>query len=170
MRSVNRFFKPLLVVIAVTSLVITGGRAAETDAGDDAKPSDAERREADMLSGIPMDETFQGLRIPHMGPDGNIIMLLDTKSAKRVDEDHIEMDDLRIEFTDDDGKTFVVTMPVASFNLTTRILSTEHSVKIERDDFIIDGDGAEFDTRNRFGRVTGNVKMLILDTENLDNE
>lgn len=122
-----------------------------------------------MLREIPLDETFQGLRIPHMGPDGKLIMLLDTKSARRVDDGHIAMDDLRIEFNDD-GKTFVVTMDKGLFNLETRVLQTDTKVKIQREDFVIDGDAAEFDTKNRLGRITGNIKMVIFNTDNLDNE
>jgi len=157
-----------VIALALHAVQADPGKTPKDAASDPAKP--ASDQQSDMLRDIPMDETFQGLRIPHTGPDGKLLMLLDTKSARRIDEEHIEMDDLRIEFSDDDGKTFVVTMPVATFNLTNRVLTGNETVKIEREDFVIDGDGAEFDTRNRLGKVTGNVKMLIFDTQNLDNE
>lgn len=168
-----RFFDLLRsgLVGCVLALAMAGHLSAQ-DATPEATPGEAsgDTREQDMLRDIPMDETFQGLRIPHIGPDGNVVMLLDTKSAKRVDDAHIEMDALRIEFTDDDGKTFTVTMPAATFNLDTRILSGNESVRIEREDFVIEGDSGEFDTRQRLGRVIGNVKMVILDTAHLENE
>lgn len=168
MPSVNPYFNAFR--IAVLSFCLLPCLYAEDGDEQKAPAKSAETQESDMLRDIPMDETFQGLRIPHSGPDGKLIMLLDTKSARRIDEDHVEMDRLRIEFSDDDGKTFVVTMPVATFNLTNRVLSGTQTVKIEREDFVIDGDGAEFDTRNRLGKVTGNVKMLIFDTQNLNDD
>jgi hypothetical protein len=160
------------IVITVFALgLLAVAPAKSEDAAKSPTPEKQEEsNESSMLRDIPMNETFQGLRIPHSGPDGKLIMLLDTKSARRVDEEHVEMDNLRIEFADDDGKTFVVTMPVATFNLTNRVLTGNQKVKIEREDFVIDGDGAEFDTRNRLGKVTGNVKMLIFNTQNLENE
>ncbi len=171
MPSANPFVNAIcagLIALAFHAVQADPGKTPEEASSDPAKP--ASNQESDMLRDIPLDETFHGLRIPHTGPDGKLLMLLDTKSARRIDEEHIEMDDLRIEFTDEDGKTFVVTMPVATFNLSDRVLSGKETVKIEREDFVIDGDGAEFDTRNRLGKVIGNVKMLIFDTQNLDNE
>jgi hypothetical protein len=160
-----------IVITAFALGLLAVAPAKSEDAAKSPAPAKQEEsNESSMLRDIPMNETFQGLRIPHSGPDGKLIMLLDTKSARRVDEEHVEMDNLRIEFADDDGKTFVVTMPVATFNLTNRVLTGNQKVKIEREDFVIDGDGAEFDTRNRLGKVTGNVKMLIFNTQNLENE
>lgn len=164
----SRNMRAIITVFALA--LLTAAHAKSEDAAKSPTPAKEDSRESDMLRDIPMNETFQGLRIPHSGPDGKLIMLLDTKSARRVDEEHVEMDNLRIEFADEDGKTFVVTMPVATFNLTNRVLTGNQTVKIQREDFVIDGDGAEFDTRNRLGKVTGNVKMLIFDTQNLENE
>jgi len=159
------------VITALALGLLAVAPAKSEDAAKSPTPAkEEESNESSMLRDIPMNETFQGLRIPHSGPDGKLIMLLDTKSARRVDEEHVEMDNLRIEFADEDGKTFVVTMPVATFNLTNRVLTGNQTVKIQREDFVIDGDGAEFDTRNRLGKVTGNVKMLIFNTQNLENE
>ena len=41
-------------------------------------------------------------------------------------------------------------------------------VVIKRDDFEIVGQTGEFNTRTRFARFLGNVKMTILNTENFD--
>jgi hypothetical protein len=59
-------------------------------------------------------------------------------------------------------------MPLSVFNVVTRILTGKDQIVIKRDDFEIIGDTGEFNTKTRFAKFLGNVKMTILNTENLD--
>ncbi|MGC1481134.1 MAG: hypothetical protein WA771_11560 [Chthoniobacterales bacterium] len=161
-----------LVLFAVLGLVSFAG--AESDAGKSGdskgKDADAEKAEAaaseqdEMFAEIPIGETFEGVRIPQMDPNGNLVMLFDTKKAKRIDDRHIDMEQLKIEIHNDDGTTFHVSMPHSVFDLDTNILDSDTPVEIRRDDFVINGDTAQFHTKTKFGRINGNVKMVIFNT------
>ncbi|MGB8465671.1 MAG: hypothetical protein WCE49_12045, partial [Terrimicrobiaceae bacterium] len=100
--------------------------------------------------------------------DGKLLMMLDAELARKLDADRIEFENLKIDAYSDDDKKIYVELPRSIFNLTTRILTSESSVLIRREDFELVGDGGEFYTRNRFAKVLGNVKMTIFGTENFD--
>ncbi len=147
---------------------------AESDSKEE-KPSEDEPAETAgeelsdeeaMFAEIPVGETFEGVRIPQMDANGNLIMLFDTKKATRIDDRHIDMEHLKIEIRNPDGTTFHVEMPHSVFNLDTNILDSDTPVEIRRDDFIINGDTAQFHTKTKFGRIIGNVKMVIFNTGN----
>lgn len=132
---------------------------------NDEKPQKEKKAAADteeaVLSDIPMGQPMSALVIPQRGEDGKLLSLFRVGTAKRVDDRHIEMTDLKIEYHDDDGTTFHVQMPEAVFDLETRVLASNSPTQIRREGFVIDGDTAEFHTKTRFGRMTGNVKMII---------
>ncbi len=145
---------------------------AESDPKDDEKSKDQPEESAEesmsdqeaMFAEIPMGETFEGVRIPQMDANGNLMMLFDTKKATRIDDRHIDMEHLKIEIHNDDGSTFHVEMPHSVFDLDTNILDSDTPVEIRREDFIINGDTAQFHTKSKFGRINGNVKMVIFNT------
>jgi lipopolysaccharide assembly outer membrane protein LptD (OstA) len=88
-------------------------------------------------------------------------MLFEAAVAKKVDEKRVEMESLKLEALDGEGRKIFVELPQALFNLETRILTGENSAKISREDFEITGDSIEFNTKTRFGTLRGNVKMVI---------
>jgi hypothetical protein len=122
--------------------------------------SDADKEDA-ALSSLPENETYYGLHLPHFNMWGKLLMLFDAKSAKRIDQRDIEMQDLKIEIHNDDGTTFHVEMAHSVFNLDTHVLKSDTPTTIRRDDFVITGDKAEFDTKQRTGRMEGATKMII---------
>ena len=113
-------------------------------------------------------ESDQGIKVPSYSADGKLLMMLDAELARKLDADRIEFENLKIDAYSDDDKKIYVELPRSIFNLTTRILTSESSVLIRREDFELVGDGGEFYTRNRFAKVLGNVKMTIFGTENFD--
>lgn len=145
---------------------------AESDPKDDKKSKEQSEEPAEetmsdeeaMFAEIPMGETFEGVRIPQMDANGKLMMLFDTKKATRIDDRHIDMEHLKIEIHNEDGSTFHVEMPHSVFDLDTSILDSDTPVEIRRDDFIINGDTAQFHTKTKFGRIIGNVKMVIFNT------
>ncbi len=164
MRSTSRFLLGAVAFLTLTSSGFAESKAKEADAESAAQPSEEEA----MFKELPVGETFEGVRIPQMDSNGNLRMLFDTKKATRIDDSHIDMEKLAIEIVNDDGTTFNVSMPHCVFDLDTNILDSDTPVEIRRQDFIITGDTAKFHTKTKFGRIIGNVKMIIFNTEDIE--
>lgn len=147
-----------LVALVIAALIPA---AIAQDSGKTDESSEDDSAESAALSDVPLNEPVNGLVIPQYSPEGELLSQFKAGSAKRVDEQHIELTDLKIEIHNDDGTTFHVQMPSAVFDLETRILTSNSPTQIRREGFVIDGDAAEFHTKTRFGRMTGNVKMVI---------
>lgn len=141
------------------------------DKKDAKTESKEESSEADPLaSAIPEKMPMKGIKIPYYGPDGKTLqMTFDAELATKVSDTNIEMKNLKIDVYGDDNKKFLIELPTSVFNLETRILSGKDHIRITREDFEITGDALEFETKTRFGTVLGNVKMIILSTENIEN-
>ncbi len=121
------------------------------------------------LSMIPPGQPVKGLKIPYYGADGTTLqMTFEAEVARRVDDTNIELENLKIDAVGDDEKKFLVEMPQSVFNIESRMLAGENGVLIKRDDFEIRGKAAEFDIKNRFGKVLGNVQMIIYSTEDFE--
>ncbi|GAB4170753.1 MAG: hypothetical protein Fur0032_09740 [Terrimicrobiaceae bacterium] len=115
---------------------------------------------------LPAGEPVKGIKIPYYGADGTTLqMTMAAEEAKRINDAQIEMKNLAIEAESDDGRKFYVEFPASIFNIETRMLTGDQGVVIKREDFEISGKAAEFDVRSRFGKVIGNVKMTIFNTE-----
>lgn len=148
-----RFVKlPLFLLICMGCLA---------DAADSAK-GPGEDIDIPIPVGIPM----KGLKIPHHDESGKEVMLLESDVATKIDERRIEFENLKIEALDSEGRKIFVELPRSVFSLETRILSGNETAKIHREDFEIKGDSIEFDTRTKFGRMRGNITMVISSTNN----
>jgi hypothetical protein len=110
---------------------------------------------------IPVGIPMNGLKIPHYDDEGKQDMLMESDVATKIDDETIEFQNLRIEALDDEGRKIFVELPHSVFNLESRILSGNQSARIHREDFEIKGDSIEFDTRTKFGRMRGQVTMII---------
>jgi hypothetical protein len=130
------------------------------------KGSSEDKKESEILRNIPDDQTYHDVTIPNMGPGGKLLSRLKAKKVKRLNDRNFEMGDLTVEIFNKDGSTFHVQMPHSVFNIDTRILTSDTPTTIRRDDFTINGDKAEFHIKEKFGRVIGNVKMVIFNTGN----
>lgn len=113
----------------------------------------AAKEEVDLP--IPVGIPMNGLKIPHQD------MLMESDVATKLDDERIEFQNLKIEALDDEGRKIFVELPHSVFNLATRVLSGNESAKIHREDFEIKGDSIEFDTRTKFGRMRGQITMII---------
>jgi hypothetical protein len=142
--------------------------AAKTDAKTDAKAADNKSDDdADFQVPMPIGVPVKGLRIPQYDENGKQVMLFDAEVARKIDADNMAMENLKIEATSDEDKKFYVELPKSIFNLPTRILTGTDGISIRRDDFQITGDAGEFQTKSRFAKVSGNIKMIIFNTQNL---
>jgi hypothetical protein len=122
---------------------------------------EASSEPADFDLPVPVGMPVNGIKVPQYSEDGRRLMLFEAAIAKKVDEKRVEMESLKLEALDGDGRKIFVELPQAVFNLDSRILTGDNSAKISREDFEITGDSIEFNTKTRFGTLRGNVKMVI---------
>lgn len=141
-------------------------------ASPDAKPvSAAPSKESSSLSAskkseeidlpAPVGEEMKGIVIPQYEADGKLRMKLSCDTAQKVDEHNVSIHGLKVEFFEKGERDVVVSVPEATFNLATTLLSTETPTTIKREDFSMVGDTATFDTTKRFGTMKGHVHTEI---------
>jgi hypothetical protein len=140
-----------------------------TQASASASPSASAADDDSALSfPVPPHSPVKDIRIPQYGPDGKLTTFFFAKQAEKTDDDHIEMVDLSINAYNTDGTKFDIELPKSLLNLKTRVLKGDDHVFINRDDFQIEGDAVEFHIKSRFGKITGNVKMTIYNTDKIN--
>ncbi len=147
----SNFFRFAILALCTASL-----QAENTPA-----PAVPSSQESEFDFPVPMGMPVNGIKIPQYDDDGKLLMLLEAGVAKKVDDQHIEMEDLKLQALDASGEKIFVELPQAVFNLETRIITGEKTARIYRDDFEITGDGIDFNTKTRFGTLRGNVRMVI---------
>jgi len=102
-----------------------------------------------------------GIKVPHYDDEGNLLMVLEASVAKRSQPQTIEMEDLKLEAIDEEGKKILIEMPVSTFDLDSKVLKGDKDASIKRDDLRVTADSLEFDTNTRFGKLRGNIKMVV---------
>jgi hypothetical protein len=117
---------------------------------------------------LPIGHVAKGLTLPDFDGEGRLRGKFIAGSAKRIDQDHVGFNDLKITtYTETNQVDMQIDMRTSIFDLTTRILSSEERTTVRRADFNIVGDAAIFDTNARTSRIIGNVKMVITDQSHL---
>ena len=145
-----------------------GDKAAKGDkSGKDGKTTEPEKKEDDISVPIPQGMKAYGIKFPYVDDQGKN-MIFEAGEAWKNNETQVEIVKLKITADDDEGKKFYVELPTALLNLDTRVLTSDTHVLIRREDFEITGDASEFNAKTRFGKILGNVKMTIFNTENLE--
>jgi hypothetical protein len=110
----------------------------------------------------------KGMFIPYFTADGKRQMNFTIGVASRIDENHIDMKDLKIETFDTDGEhEMAIDVPTSIFNTETSVITTQQHVTIHRDDFDLTGESMIFNTQTKQGGLGGNVHMVIY---NLDKD
>lgn len=117
-----------------------------------------------MIKGEPV----KGMRYAHRDENDKVVMEFETEVANKIDDENVEMQNLKIIAFDDEGKQIDIAMPLSIFNVTTRVLTGKERIVIKRDDFEIIGETGEFNTKTRYAKFLGNVKMTILNSESFD--
>lgn len=118
---------------------------------------------------IPIHHNAGGIKVPDYGKDGELQMVFQIGSALRVNEDQLEMSNLKIETFDDEGTPETeISMEAATLNLVTREIVSEKPVTIRRTGFEITGSHLVFQAKERSGTFQGPVKVLIFNRDDLD--
>lgn len=166
-----------LIALAFVSLVTPAG-AQETKTAPETKPvpeasaspaKDGDKKDADKddqagaIDSIPMqlNQPIKGLQFPSYDANNKLQMMLTADVATKIDPGHIELQNMKIDATGDDGKNFHVELPYSIFEISTRILNGDKGVLIKREDFELTGDTGEFYLKTRFAKVLKHVKMTI---------
>jgi len=146
--------KTFCVLFLAAVVLATPCLAEDKDAEANSTP--AERLDVPVPEGVPI----KGITIPHYNDTGELAMKFEAEEARRVSDNLIEMDELRIQILDSE-KPYDIRMETSEFNLDTRVLTSDTQVTIKREDFEIVGDSAQFDVKTRQSRMLGNVVMTI---------
>jgi len=150
----SRLSLPFAVFLASSSLLGAAPSSGETKMEDAAPPADFD---VPVPVGIPV----KGIKIPHRDEKGKLVMTIEAEVAKKLDDQHVEMENMKIESLDDDGKTINIELAHSVFNLETRILSGDSQAMIRREDFEITGDTVEFNTKTRHATLRGKIRMIL---------
>ena len=150
-------------------ILATGAGVCSSLADDDKK----DKKKVDPGKGVssfgqflPLNRENLGVTIPSF--DGGVrTALVTAEKMKRVDDENLELENMKIEMFLPDGSTDSrIALKRAWFHMPTSILVSRTRSKIERKDFYIEGDSMVFDTATQRGRIAGNVEMIIFDVKN----
>ena len=170
-----------LVVVAVCLVVSVVGLCAapKEDSAESAakqkesaakkaaeKPAEQKSESTKLTFPVPPGHGSKGLKLPSYGPDGKLKMVFNIGVANRVDEENVEMKDTQVQtFSEDGSPEMDIALPTSTFNLKTRVITTQQEVNITREDFDLTGHTMEFNTETRTGKLGGGVKMIIFNLE-----
>lgn len=114
---------------------------------------------------VPLNEDVLGIRVPYYNEQGFLEMQLDARIARKTDEDHASLKDVKISFFEKNQSPLLLEMPGGTFDLQNNILYGDQGVTVKRQDLDILAHSIILQTEERFARFKGKVKMTIL---NLD--
>ncbi len=116
---------------------------------------------------VPIGHEVKGLRLPVRNEEGKLEMQFDMESAKRLNDQDIEIHATTIQtYSQQTAKPDAkIELKIAVINLDTDVIKTDDPVRVSREDFVLTADGGEFNSKLRQGRVVGNVHLIIYDRD-----
>lgn len=134
------------------------------------KPTKPSQKAASFNVPIPVGHGATGVKIPYYSESGQLQMNFQIDRAQRLDEIHLQMSSLNLETFNEAGQQeMTILLPQCVLDLRTRVLSSSQPGTIKRKDFELTGDTLQFDTVTRQGALTGNIRMLIFDLNEISN-
>lgn len=125
------------------------------------KPSKV-RKPKEFAFPLPQGESANGFKLPQLGMAGELLSQLMSAKVTRLDNEHVEMHETKIDLYHPDGKEdFHVVLPDSIFNLKTQIITSDHPVTVRTADFELTGERMQFNTVDRTGELQGHVHMVI---------
>jgi hypothetical protein len=146
-------------------LGVTGSLVA-TSFAQDATPA----RKLDIP--VPIGHEVKGLHLPLRNNEGKLDILFDIETATRLDAQNVQMHTASIQTYNQQTSQPEVKIDLRNsiMNLDNNVIRSHEPVVITRSDFKLTGDGLEFNSKTRQGRVTGNIHMLIYNRNELDQK
>ncbi len=144
----------------------SGEKKSKKDKKKEKPPEDPNAPPKPIQVPMPNGHDAKVLNIPYRNPDGKLMMRFIIGVATKVDDNHVDMDDLQIETFDDDGEhEMSMDLPKSQLDLTTSVITAHQAVTIKREDFELTGNTMIFNTRTKIGGLGGDVKMTIYNLE-----
>ena len=145
-----------------------GNNGEENDASAAAGASASPTPLPKLYIPIPVNHDAQGVKLPYFDVRGKLQMYFNIKRAFRVDPDHLEMNNAYMQTYDPKGVPDAnVFMTRSMLDLNTRIVTSDIPVTVRRSDFEIVGQKMVFNTETRKGRMTGHVRMVIYNRQEM---
>jgi hypothetical protein len=112
---------------------------------------------------FPIGHDVKGLRLPVRNDQGKVEMQFDIESARRLDEQSVEMQTVTIQTYNQqtfkpDAKIDLIS---STMNLDSEEISTKEAVRITREDFFLTADSGTFNSKTRQGKLFGNIHLVI---------
>lgn len=112
---------------------------------------------------VPIGHDVKGLHLPVRNDQGKMDMLFDVETARRIDEQNIQMETSIIQTYNQqtekpDAKIYLKN---STMNLDSEVITTKDPVRVTRDDFVLTADSGEFNSKTRHGVVYGNIRLVI---------
>jgi hypothetical protein len=152
-----RFLSGLKPSLAFAVLCLIGSPTLRVAADDNGNES----RRIDLP--VPIGHDVKGLHLPVRNDQGKMDMLFDVETARRIDEQNIQMETSVIQTYNQqtekpDAKIYLKN---STMNLDTEEIKTKDPVRVTRDDFVLTADSGEFNSKTRHGVVYGNIHLVI---------
>ena len=129
---------------------------------DDSKSTPRAKKPKPIPFPLSLHDSANKLKIPETSITGQLLSQLMAAKATRLDNEHVQMNEMNLDLYHPDGKEdFHITMPTSVFNLNTRIITSDDPVTVRTQDFDLTGEKMEFNTVDRTGKLIGKVRMLI---------
>lgn len=120
------------------------------------------RKAKDIHFPVPKGEPATDIKVPEYSLEGQLLKQLMAAKATNIDDEHIQMEKMRIDLNKPDGsEDFHIEMPTSTLNLKTNVITTEQAVSIQTKDFDLYGEKMKFDTVERSGELVGRVHMVV---------
>lgn len=121
---------------------------------------------------VPIGHEVKGLHLPVRNNEGKMDILFDIETATRLDAQNVQMQTASIQTYNQQTSQPEVKIDLrnSTMNLDNNVIRSNEPVVITRSDFKLTGDGLEFNSKTRHGRVTGNIHMLIFNRNELDQK
>jgi hypothetical protein len=117
---------------------------------------------------IPIGHDAEVAKIPIWDTRGRLQMFFNIAKALRVDLGHIDMTNAYMQTYDEKGTPDAnVFMTRSVLDLNTRIVTSDVPVIVRRSDFEIVGQKMVFNTQTHQGRMTGHVRMVIFNRQEM---
>ena len=129
-------------------------RKAEKASEAPAKSADEKPAQPKLSLPLPKGQDSKGIVIPYTDATGKKSMVFKIGVGRRLDDEHVDMNDLTIETFDEEGaKEMSIELPASKLNLSTRIIAGDQTVTIKRSDFQLTGQTMEFNTESKQGWI-----------------
>jgi len=111
---------------------------------------------------LPKGRILRGVKLPSYSGD-RLSSLMTAITMKRLDETHLDMEELRIIMYAKPGeKNTLISTERGIYDLEKEEITSETRTRVEQEGiFDLEGDLMVFDANTQKGKMTGNVKMLL---------